>query len=260
LNLCSVIRQPEKRFSGTAKLCGGLTQRPTMLETQLTAAIPAASLDQCDHIARLIWKAHGAGAIDDIQAQRLAEMLEERRRPAREERKPVGIPLGRASIFPPRRLQRSPDRARSIERRRTLAASGPMPPALACGFTTSELAVLRIVSDEVRDNGQCVLPIDAIAARAGTCRTTAQNAIREAARQGLLTIQERRREGRRNAPNVLRIISREWLAWIKRGGGFKKNSPTDNRFGLAGKSAAPQRPDTGASPRGGPRSTRHTRC
>ena len=146
-------------------------------------------------------------------------------------------PLGRTSIFPPRRLQRSPDRAKSIERRRTLATSGPMPSTLACRFTTGELAVLRIVADAVRDNGQCVLPVDAIAARAGVCRRLAQNAIREAARQGLLTIQERRREGRRNDHNVLRIVSTEWLTWIRRGGWVQKKTPADIQLFKQGISA-----------------------
>ena len=66
-----------------------------------------------------------------------------------------------------------------------------MPPSLASCFTTSELAVLRIVADAVRDNGQCLKTIPEIAARAGVCRTTVQNAIRLAARQGLLVVQER---------------------------------------------------------------------
>src|SRR6185312_1169824 len=68
-----------------------------------------------------------------------------------------------------------------------------------------------------------------------------QNAIREAARLGLLTIEERRREGRRNLPNVVRIVSKEWLAWLTRGGrsshpaaelliGCKKMRPTDNCY------------------------------
>src|SRR3954471_20238703 len=46
------------------------------------------------------------------------------------------------SLFPLRRLQRAPQRPVAIARRRHLAASGPMPPALACKFTVSELAVL----------------------------------------------------------------------------------------------------------------------
>ncbi len=34
---------------------------------------------------------------------------------------------------------------------------------------------------------------------------------------GLLIVQERRHQGRKNDPNLIRILSREWLAWIKRG-------------------------------------------
>jgi hypothetical protein len=45
-----------------------------------------------------------------------------------------------------------------------------------------------------------------------------QNAIREAARLGLVTIEERRRQGRRNLPNVVWIISKEWTMWLARGG------------------------------------------
>ena len=68
-----------------------------------------------------------------------------------------------------------------------------------------------------------------------------QNAIREAARLGLLTVEERRREGRRNLPNVVRIISKEWTGWLARGGrasrpkaepliGCKKMRPTDSSY------------------------------
>ena len=76
----------------------------------------------------------------------------------------------------------------------------------ACKFTVSELAVLRIVGDEVRQRGHCDRCVDEIAARAGVCRSMVKNAIREAARLGLLTVQERRREGRRDLPNVIRIV------------------------------------------------------
>src|SRR3712207_81326 len=116
-----------------------------------------------------------------------------------------------------------------------------MPPALACKFTVSELAVLRIVGDEVRQHGYCDRCVDEIAARAGVCRRMVQNAIREAARLGLLTIEERRREGHRNLPNVVRIVSREWASWLARGGrsirpaaaplrGCKKMRLTDSSY------------------------------
>src|SRR3712207_6608955 len=116
-----------------------------------------------------------------------------------------------------------------------------MPPALACKFTVSELAVLRIVGDEVRQHGHCAQCVDEIAARAGVCRSMVKNAIRTAARLGLLTIEERRREGRCNLPNVVRIVSKEWTSWLARGGrstrptakpliGCKKMRPTDKGY------------------------------
>src|SRR5215210_5272306 len=209
---------------------------------QMTAAIDGArTLTRLDHLSRSIWQGLAAGAVADDDAQALAEHLHARRGVLRGEIKPVGIPPGRPSIFPPRRSQRAPQRPVAIARRRHLAASGPMPPALACKFTVSELAVLRIIGDEVRQHGCCDRCVDEIAARAGVCRRMVQNAIREAARLGLLTIEERRREGRRNLPNVVRIVSKEWASWLIRGGqssrssaelliGVKKITPTDSSY------------------------------
>src|SRR4051812_40992759 len=185
---------------------------------QMTAAIDGArTLTRLDHLSRSIWQSLAAGAVADDDAQGLAERLHARRSLLRGEIKPVGLPVGRPSLFPPRRLQRAPQRPVAIARRRHLAASGPMPPALACKFTVSELAVLRIIGDEVRQHGYCDRCVDELAARAGVCCRMVQNALREAARLGLLTIEERRREGRRNLPNVIRIISKEWMSWLSRG-------------------------------------------
>jgi hypothetical protein len=209
---------------------------------QMAVAIDGArTLTRLDHLSRSIWQSLAAGAVGDNDAQALAERLHARRSLIRGEIKPVGIPAGRPSIFPPRRLQRAPKRPVAIARRRHLAASGPMPPALACKFTVSELAVLRIVGDEVRQHGQCARCVDELAARAGVCRSMVKNAIRTAAQLGLLTVEERRREGRRNLPNVIRIVSKEWTSWLARGGrasrpsaepliGVKKITPTDSRY------------------------------
>src|SRR4051794_23090459 len=186
---------------------------------QMAAAIDGArTLTRLDDLSRAIWQSLATGAVGDDAAQQLAERLHARRSVVRGEIKPVGVPLGRPSIFPPRRLQKAPKRPVAIARRRHLAASGPMPPSLACRFTVSELAVLRIIGDEVRQHGLCDRCVDEIAARAGVCRRMVQNALREAARLGLLTIEERRREGRRNLPNVVRIVSKEWSSWLARGG------------------------------------------
>lgn len=210
-----------------------------MFSEHLDAAIDGArTLTQLDHLSRTIWQGHAAGAIADVDAQRLAERLHAARGATRKTIVPVGIPLGRVSIFPPRRPQYSPDRARSIMRRRRLVASGPMPPALADCFTWSELAVLRIVADAVKRQGCCDRSIAEIAARAGVSRTTVQNAHRRASQLGLIVVQERRRQGQVSLPNVVRVVSREWLAWIKRSGamprpepiGFKKIDPTDTQI------------------------------
>jgi hypothetical protein len=209
---------------------------------QMAAAIDGArTLTRLDHLSRSIWQGLAAGAVGDDDAQSLAERLHACRSVLRGEIKPVGVPVGRPSLFPPRRLQKAPKRPVAIARRRHLAASGPMPPALACKFTVSELAVLRIVGDEVRQHGCCDRCVDEIAARAGVCRRMVQTAIREAARLGLLTVEERRREGRRNLPNVVRIVSKEWTMWLAKGGlasrpsaasliGCKKMRPTDNHY------------------------------
>lgn len=174
---------------------------------------------------RQLWLAWGRGEISDDQAQSAAETAHAEVRVS----PPGGLTAGTfqtaRAAFPARRVQRSPDRQRSIERRRRLAMSGPMPPSLACQFTVGELAALRIVADEARQHGGCRLHIDAIAARAGVCRSTVQNALRAARRLGLITVQERRRRGRPSLTNVVRVISRQWLVWI----GFKKTSTTDNR-------------------------------
>lgn len=208
--------------------------------TMRSAIEEARTLAQLDSLSRTIWQAHAAETVTDSEAQSLAELLHARRSAVREAVAPVGIPLGRVTLFPPKRLQRAPERSVAIERRRRLASSGPMPPALASRFTTGQLAVLRIVGDEMARNGACGLCIDAIAARAGVCRRLAQAAIRLAEGDGLLTIQERRHQGRKSDPNMVRIISREWLQWLRRGGrsaapallggiGCKPIHPTDKR-------------------------------
>jgi len=204
----------------------------------LTAIGGTKSLATLDGFARTVWQTWGAQEITDEQAQALAEAIEARKREVRgmdtvAQRAPhvaaQAKARGRLSHFPAKRKpQRSPDRRASIERRRTLAASGPMPPQLASQFTTGELAVLRLVADEVQDKRHCTLTLGALAARAGVGITTARNAIHEAAGHGYLTIEERRRDKRPNLSNVVRIVSREWLTWIARG----RKNPSAGRGNL----------------------------
>ncbi len=218
-----------------------------MFADQIAAGITGARrLDQLDQLARTIWGAYGSGIVPDDQAEALGAALEARRKvlrgladqPAVKSQKPL---WSGPSRFPPRRAQKAPDRRRSIERRRRLAASGPMPPALASRFTTGELAVLRIVGDEVAGKGTCSLTLGELSARAGCSRSTAKNALRSAARAGLLVIEERRQSGRKNLSNLIRITSAEWTTWLARGErriGVKKFTPTVRGFRNKGRAAS----------------------
>jgi hypothetical protein len=169
----------------------------------------AGSPPELNDIIRGMWVDHTHGLLADNEMETLdeaararREAIQARRQAARPgpARHPGNAPPGRA-----RRRQRSPDRQASIERRRRLVASGPLPPPLAARFTWGEIAVMRIVGDECRVHGCCTLHIDAIAARAGVHRTTVQNALREAqgrdgesVRTAIITVQERRRSGQRS--------------------------------------------------------------
>lgn len=230
-----------------------------MFANQIRMAITGIrSLHATDEIMQAIsqaaWNNGGKPLISEDEQGELEQLLHLRRLELRGQNKPVGAsaappqesrpPLPR-HLYPVRRTQRSPDRARSIARRRTLATAGVLPPALAAHFTTGELAVLAIIASDAGGNRQCDASIAEIAARAGVARTTVQNAVRRAGDLGLIFMTERRRPGRPNDTNLIRIISAEWKQWIKRGGkrpgtgvqaeraywkdrGFKKLSRTGN--------------------------------
>jgi hypothetical protein len=76
--------------------------------------------------------------------------------------------------------------------------------------------VLRIVADEVREKGQCGRTYCESAAEAGVGRTTAQDALRRAAKLGLAHVEVRLRPGRKHRANVITMVSKEWRAWIDR--------------------------------------------
>lgn len=207
-----------------------------MFTHQIAAAIDAAgSLASLDALSQAVWKGFAAGVCSEGEAQTVAEAIEARRGVFRApRRRPLDFTKP-PTLFARAKAQRPPDRQQALERRRRLATSGPMPPELACMFTMGELAVLRVVGDEWRDKGRCDRTYAELAARAGVSRDTARNAIRAAMRNGLVTVEERRRPGHKNLPNMVRIVARSWLAWIERKAGsaprsigVKKIPTTDN--------------------------------
>lgn len=185
-----------------------------------------------------ITAAWNKGQFTDQEAMLISELAHERKKELRQTdtlaiRAPSvvlqAISQGRQSHFPPKRKRRGvPDREASKDRRSLNAVSGPLPPKLALRMTQGQLAVLNIVAEEFRTKGSCRKTLDEIAARAGVCIATARTAIQEAARRGLLTIQQRRRHLQANLTNVVRCISAEWKNWMQRrksaftkGGGSK---------------------------------------
>ena len=181
--------------------------------------IDHAPREHLDHVCSGFWRAYQRGELTEDEAQSLAELARERQRPK---------PPKRRHVTPLRRPPRSPDRQRSLERRRRLSAAGMMPPGLAAQFTVGERAVLYVVACEIKRRGQCDLYIDQIAAFAGVGRTTARNALRLAKRSGLIEVDERRLSHRYNDANKVTIVSREWLVWLAHGRGetVKNVKPT----------------------------------
>jgi hypothetical protein len=183
-----------------------------MLAEQFAAAVAAANnFHVIEEISRQLWAAHAAGALSDAAAQAAAEAMEARKATLRGPRPSLASKHAYAAPKP----CRSPDRARSIARRRAVAASGAIPAKIACHFTQGQVAVLAIIAGEVRHRGRCDLPIDAIAAMAGCSRTVVQSALRQARSIGLVHVQERPQPGRKNLTNFVTIISPEWLSWLR---------------------------------------------
>ncbi|WP_153005482.1 hypothetical protein [Aureimonas ureilytica] len=198
-------------------------------------AIASAVASRLDDLFRDVTSAVACAHISDEEASCLYAAIYARRREGPAAKAAPRRLHGRTgTIFPSKRYQRSPDREASIRRRRSSASSGAMPPAIAALFSEGERAVLSVVVLEIRTNGVCGLCNDAIAARAGVCLTTAKNALRLAGRLGLILIERRPQKGRKNLPNLVSIVSAEWLVWIekeKRSGssiGVKPLSPTNS--------------------------------
>jgi hypothetical protein len=175
---------------------------------------------QLDIIASRIWHIRGQDQLSDAAAEYLHQCVV-RRRGAGGTKQPITSTIQRlagrlSSRFAPRKPPRSPDREASRHRRRMLGGSSALPDKLRQRYTEGNRAVLCIVAGEIKRHGICDLPIDKIAALAGVCRTSVQNALHEARRLRHIKIVERPRPGRKHLPNIVEIVAPEWIAWIKR--------------------------------------------
>lgn len=180
---------------------------------EMQRAIAEAPRDRLAALSGVIWKAYAGGAIGEGDAQALAEAVQARK----------SVP---ATQVARRRGGSRPRAPESLERRRRWTSSGWLPPQIAAMFTMAECAVLAVVAAEVVRHGRCTMTLGAIAGLAGVCRSTVKNAMREARAAGFITIEEWRLSAWRSAPNTVKIISREWAAWLRmRGRGQPNRAP-----------------------------------
>jgi hypothetical protein len=180
---------------------------------EIRRAVMASPRVKLAEIGEAMWRAWGAGQVSDAEAEELAALIEARKViPAPE--KPVQ-----------RRVGSRPRSSASIERRRSWAAAGRLPPRLAAGFTLGEQSVLAVVAVEVAKKGQCTLTIGHLAALAGVSETTVRNALRQAEALKLISIDRKRRTAWVSYPNTVKIVSSEWGSWLRLRTGANLRTP-----------------------------------
>ncbi|SFT26660.1 helix-turn-helix domain-containing protein [Methylobacterium sp. yr668] len=198
-----------------------------MFADEIRRAIEAASRITLPQVTALLWRAYGEGKLTEAEAESLSRLIDARTvaasnprlnkllTPAKSQVGGAGDVLQDRVAAPRRAVGSRPRTDASLERRRRWAASGRLPPALAAQFTLAEQAVLALVAAETTRRGDCRLAVGHLAAIVGVAETTVRNAVREARKLGLLTVEERRITGFRNDTNILRITAPEWNAWLR---------------------------------------------
>lgn len=192
-----------------------------MFADHLRSAVEASPRTKLPELAALLWRALTEGNVSEAEAEELSGLIEARK----------AIPAP-PRPSPARRGSR-PRTDASLERRRRWAASGRLPPALAWKFTVAEQAVLALVAAEVAKHGRCTLAHGHLAAVAGVSVSSVKRAMVAAREAGLIEIEVRRVSAFRNQPNVVTVVSREWLSWLRlsrRGGGVQVGPSTPTQI------------------------------
>lgn len=219
---------------------------------EIRRAVMASPRMKLPEIRSAMYRAFASSQISEAEAEELDSLINAR----------AAIPAPEKP--PQRRVGSRPRSSASMERRRSWAAAGRLPPALAARFTLAEQAVLAVMAMQVTKHGACMLTIGHIAALAGVCATTVKNALRAAHGLGLIRIEERRLTAWRNLPNKVTITAPEWLSWLRlgpKGGGgkivpatsteFKKRPRAEARehhaWGLFRRRQSPAEPEEGLS-------------
>ena len=177
-----------------------------LLIDHLRQAIAGAPRAKLLEISQALYRAWGNGEVSDADGESLAASIALRQ-------------AAPAVVATPRKATGArPRTPESLERRRTLASAGYMPPRLSARFTEGERAVLAVVAIEILKRRSCALSRGELAARAGVTETVVKTATRQAAALGLITREERRLSRTRNDTTILRVIAPEWNTWLDRRG------------------------------------------
>lgn len=178
---------------------------------------------QIDNFRRLLWKGMGEGLLSDDEVNALdnaAQLQNTILLEAREKRMPPT-----QSWFPLRpKSDQSREQAASGKRdperwarKQRLGGLAALPPADEYeGFTEGERAALYIVAADMRELGACKCTVAEIADRAGVGPTTVRNAIRKAKERQLIKVDHRPQWRNKWLANVIVIICKRWLGWLKR--------------------------------------------
>lgn len=184
-----------------------------MFIDEIRRAVEAAPRCGLTEVSSLLWKAFAAGRVSETEAEEISELIESKK-----------------AVTPKQAPRRSGPRPRSpasTERRRSWSSSGRLPPKLSARFTSAEVAVLAVVAVEVKKSGDCRWPRAKLAAVAGVSESTVKRALRAARDLGLVVVEERRLSAFRNETNIVRIVSPEWITWLRVGGGGQGWSGND---------------------------------
>lgn len=178
------------------------------------------------------------GAVPTKPASRGPRPFFDRLLPVRASRFDEAYPAGPGS--PP---QRAANRRREAKiASRIYGSWSDMPPEMRYHFTEKERAALHVVATQFVRRGYCDMSLKQIGDIAGVSRSTAKAALAEARKLGLVSVTYRKRDAMNNLPNVVVIVSEEWLNWLESLAVKKrstlKNSPT--RQGRKGDKAPSQ--------------------
>ncbi len=203
-----------------------------MVADDIRRAIETATRLTLPAVTALLWRAFGEERITEAEAEALSVLIETRQRSAPAQTAgQTSNPTGTGhteETGDPQTLVRAPRRAWAPARGRMLASNADAAGRPPGGFLRLSRLGSRWLSRQpchssrprrpARATAAC--PFPHLAAVAGVAETTVRNAIREARKLGLLTVEERRVTGYRNDTNVVRIVSpngRLGCGWRGRG-------------------------------------------